>query len=406
MIEFEKETFTHDQIAKIKVVGIGGAGGNTVNSIINTGCNNIEFIAINTDAQALDLSQADKKIQIGVKSTKGLGTGTNPELGARAAQEDLDKVLETIADADIVFLAAGMGGGTGSGALPVIAKALHEKNILTIAIITKPFIFEGKRRARVAQDAIEKVQSLVDTLIIIPNQKLLEIAGDNVSMIEAFGKVNDILSQSVRGISDIITQPGHINVDFADVRTIMKDQGIAIMGTGRSSGQDRAEMAALEATTSPLLENMGVKGAKSVLMNITGGKNLGLHEISKAAQIIYKEAHEDANIIIGSVIDESMDQDIMITIIATGFTQEKAAVESVPLLESQHVVNPEAIKAAIKEVPPTPVAPVQTTPEVKKEHEWVKPVTHQAPFLKAERLDLSDLDTPTFLRNNYEQNDQ
>lgn len=405
MIEFEKETFAHDQIAKIKVIGIGGAGGNTVNSIINAGCNNIEFIAINTDAQALDLSQADKKIQIGIKSTKGLGTGTNPELGARAAQEDLDRVLESIADADIVFLAAGMGGGTGSGALPVIAKALHEKNILTIAIITKPFIFEGKRRTRVAQDAIEKVKDLVDTLIIIPNQKLLEIAGETVSMIDAFGKVNDILSQSVRGISDIITQPGHINVDFADVRTIMKNQGIAIMGTGKASGQDRAELAAMEATASPLLESMGVKGAKSVLMNITGGRTLGLHEISKAAQIIYKEAHEDANIVIGSVIDELMDEEIMITIIATGFEKETYDTECTAQTESQPIITHEPIKAAVKEVSPSSIKQPAPT-EIKKEHEWVKPVTHQAPFYKADHLDPDDLDTPTFLRNNYEQNDQ
>lgn len=400
MIEFEKETFSHDQIAKIKVVGIGGAGGNTVNSIIDSGCNNIEFIVINTDAQALDLSRADKKIQIGIKSTKGLGTGTNPELGARAAQEDLDKVLEAIADADIVFLAGGMGGGTGSGALPVIAKALHEKNILTIAIITKPFIFEGKRRERVAQEAIAKVKDVVDTLIIVPNQKLLEIAGENVSMIEAFGKVNDLLSQSVRGISDIITQPGHINVDFADVRTIMKNKGIAIMGTGKASGQDRAEMAAMEATASPLLENIGVKGAQSVLMNITGGKNLGLHEISKAAQIIYKEAHDEANIIIGSVIDESMSDEIMITIIATGFGQEQQVQEQASQAELTQPEQP--IKAAVKEVSPV----TQVPPTYKKpEPEW-QPVIQHTATKEVDLIDLEDLDTPTFLRNNYEQNDQ
>jgi cell division protein FtsZ len=409
MIEFDKEQFAHDTIAKITVVGVGGAGGNTVNSIIKTGCNNIEFIAINTDAQALDLSKADKKIQIGVKSTKGLGTGTNPELGARAAQEDLDKVLETIGDADIVFLAAGMGGGTGSGALPVIAKALHEKNILTIAIITKPFTFEGKRRERVAQEAIAKVREVVDTLIIVPNQKLLEIAGEKVSMIDAFDKVNDLLSQSVRGISDIITKPGHINVDFADVRTIMKNRGIAIMGTGKASGQDRAELAALEATTSPLLENMGVKGAQSVLMNITGGTNLGLHEISKAAQIIYQEAHEDANIIIGSVIDESMKDEIMITIIATGFAdqamgQSEAPKVSAPVIE---------VKAPIEKKIEQPVH------EVKKHIEFTHftsspaaahmqpkaahsaPISHD-PYV----LDTMDLDTPTFLRNRHDAENQ
>ncbi len=292
-----------------------------------------------------------------------------------------------------------MGGGTGSGALPVIAKALHEKNILTIAIITKPFIFEGKRRERVAQEAIAKVKDVVDTLIIVPNQKLLEIAGENVSMIEAFGKVNDLLSQSVRGISDIITQPGHINVDFADVRTIMKNKGIAIMGTGKASGQDRAEMAAMEATASPLLENIGVKGAQSVLMNITGGKNLGLHEISKAAQIIYKEAHEDANIIIGSVIDESMSDEIMITIIATGFGQEQQ-IQDAPVLEAEPI-KAEPIKAAIKEATPPAQAP---QPYKKAEVEWQPVIQHATK--DADLIDLNDLDTPTFLRNNYEQNDQ
>jgi cell division protein FtsZ len=409
MIEFDKEQFTHDTIAKITVVGVGGAGGNAVDSIIKTGCNNIEFIAINTDAQSLNRSKADKKIQIGVKSTKGLGTGTNPELGARAAQEDLDKVLETIGDADIVFLAAGMGGGTGSGALPVIAKALHEKNILTIAIITKPFIFEGKRRERVAQEAIEKVREVVDTLIIVPNQKLLEIAGEKVSMTDAFDRVNDLLIQSVRGISDIITKPGHINVDFADVRTIMKNRGIAIMGTGKASGQDRAELAALEATTSPLLENMGVKGAQSVLMNITGGTNLGLHEIAKAAQIIYQEAHEDANIIIGSVIDESMKDEIMITIIATGFADHVNAP-----VEVQKVAAP-ALEA--------PKAPIEKRVEPSVAHEAKKHIelTHFSSSSSAipattlhtghlghepYALDGNDLDIPTFLRTRHDSENQ
>lgn len=408
MIEFEKEQFSRDMIAKITVVGVGGAGGNTVNSIIDTGCKAIEFIAINTDAQALDLSKADKKIQIGVKSTKGLGTGTNPELGARAAQEDLDKVLETIGDADIVFLAAGMGGGTGSGALPVIAKALHEKNILTIAIITKPFVFEGKRRERVAQEAIAKVRDVVDTLIVVPNQRLLEIANEKVSMIDAFGKVNDLLSQSVRGISDIITKPGHINVDFADVKAIMKNRGIAIMGTGRASGQDRAEMAALEATASPLLENMGVKGAQSVLMNITGGTNLGLHEIAKAAQIIYQEAHEDANIIIGSVIDESMKDEIMITIIATGFSNEVQGeqnhdIQRVPVVEKQQEKNVE-----LTVQPQAALARQGYSQEhIQNDHHRASSTAYEyiSPNLRYDRQhgsSMDDLDTPAFLRKSAE----
>ena len=319
MIEFEPKSLKQMSIASIKVIGVGGAGGNTVNSIIESGCQGIEFIVANTDAQALELSKAPYKVQIGIKSTKGLGTGANPEVGKRAAEEDLDKILDAIGNADIVFLAAGMGGGTGSGGLPVVARALREKGILSIAIVTKPFMFEGKRRTQVAKDAIEQLKKEVDTLIVIPNQKLLDVVDQNVSMIDAFSMINDVLSQSVRGISDIITKPGHINVDYADVRTIMKDRGLAVMGTGKASGSDRAKEAALQAISSPLLENMSIQGAHSVLLNITGGKDLGLHEISEAASIIYEQAAEDANIILGSVIDESMNDEVIVTIIATGF---------------------------------------------------------------------------------------
>ncbi len=319
MIEFEPKSLKQMSIASIKVIGVGGAGGNTVNSIIESGCQGIEFIVANTDAQALELSKAPYKVQIGIKSTKGLGTGANPEVGKRAAEEDLDKILDAIGNADIVFLAAGMGGGTGSGGLPVVARALREKGILSIAIVTKPFVFEGKRRTQVAKDAIEQLKKEVDTLIVIPNQKLLDVVDQNVSMIDAFSMINDVLSQSVRGISDIITKPGHINVDYADVRTIMKDRGLAVMGTGKASGSDRAKEAALQAISSPLLENMSIQGAHGVLLNITGGKDLGLHEISEAASIIYEQAAEDANIILGSVIDESMNDEVIVTIIATGF---------------------------------------------------------------------------------------
>ena len=320
MIIFDQETMKpFSQIASIKVVGIGGAGSNTVNSIIASGCQHIEFIVVNTDLQALGLSQAADKIQIGVKSTKGLGTGANPEVGKRSAEEDIDKVLDAIGHADIVFLAAGMGGGTGSGALPVIARALRERGILSIAVVTKPFLFEGKRRARVADEAIECVKESVDTLIVIPNQKLLDVVDSNVSMIDAFSMINDILSQSVRGISDIIAKPGHINVDYADVRTIMKDRGMAVMGTGRASGEHRAEEASLQAISSPLLENMSIEGAHGVLFNITGGKDLSLHEISNAASIVYEQADNDANIILGSVIDETLEDEVIVTIIATGF---------------------------------------------------------------------------------------
>lgn len=317
ILEQEKEKMFGPGAA-IKVIGVGGAGGNTVNSIIESGALGFECIAANTDAQALELSKADQRIQIGVKSTKGLGTGANPEIGRRAAEEDLDKVLEAIGDAEIVFIAAGMGGGTGSGAAPIIAKALRDKGILTIAIVTKPFLFEGRRRAKVAEQALEDLRKEVDTMIVIPNQKLLDVADSKVSMIDAFGMINDVLGQSVRGISDIITKAGHINVDFADVRAIMQGRGMAVMGTGKASGEHRATKAAQNAISSPLLENMSIKGAQGVLLNITGGRNLGLHEISEAASVVYEQAHEDANIILGSVIDDSLDNEVIVTIIATG----------------------------------------------------------------------------------------
>jgi len=345
------------QIVSIKVIGVGGAGGNAVKRIIDSGIHNIDCIVVNTDAQALELSTVPTKVQIGVKSAKGLGTGANPELGKRAAEEDLDRIMEAVGDADIVFLAAGMGGGTGSGAVPVIARALRDNGILTIAIITKPFIFEGKRRMNVAQEAAEVVKKSVDTLIVMPNQNLLQVADKNVSMIDAFAMINDVLTQSVKGISDIITNPGHINVDCADVRAIMKDQGIAVMGTGKAlGGSGRGREAALQAITSPLLENMSIEGAHSVLLNITGGKNLGLHDISDAASVIYEQAHEDANIILGSVIDESMGDEISVTIIATGFKPQEKKEAAAPkddktptprAEQSESVVRPSVLDAYV-----------------------------------------------------------
>lgn len=319
-IEIGMEDTQNIPIAKIKVIGVGGAGGNTVNSMIGTGHkDSIEFIAANTDSQALIHSKAKHKIQLGIKSTKGLGTGAHPEIGRRAAEEDLDKIMEVVGDADIVFLTAGMGGGTGSGATSVIAKALRERGILTVAVVTKPFTFEGKRREKIALECIEVLKKEVDTLITIPNQKLLEFVGDDISMINAFAMINDVLNQSVKGISDIITKPGYINVDFADLRTVMKDMGLAILGTGKASGHDRAKEAALRAISSPLLENMSIKGAQSVLLNITGGTNLALSEISQAASIVYEQADPNAQIIIGSVIDPQIEDEMVVTVVATGF---------------------------------------------------------------------------------------
>jgi cell division protein FtsZ len=410
-LELESET-TQTPMVSIKVIGVGGAGGNTVNSIIESGNHEVECVVANTDAQALNQSRAIHRIQLGVKSTKGLGTGSNPDLGKRAAEEDLDKIVEVLGDADIVFLAAGMGGGTGSGAISVIARALKERDILTVAIVTRPFIFEGKRRAQVADTAIERLQHEVDTLIVLPNQKLLEVVAPNASMIEAFGVINNVLSQAVKGISDIITKPGHINVDFSDIRTIMKDRGVAVMGTGIASGPDRAQKAAMQAIASPIFENMSITGAHGVLLNITGGKNLGLHEISQAASIIYQEADEDANIILGSVIDETLSDEVIVTIIATGFDGgprrvcELEVPKEIQGAVATTVVVPEAESAARKhdvvfkedtcDELIEPAQEVVAQAEVAVEEEQSVAAIQEENGALA--LDVDDLDLPAFMR--------
>lgn len=348
LIEHEQNSIGSLSPVSIKVIGVGGAGGNTVNSIIESVVD-IECIVANTDVQALNGSLAPIRIQIGVKSTKGLGTGANPDIGERAAQEDIEKIMQAIGDADIVFLAGGMGGGTGSGGMPVIAQALKDKGILSIAIVTKPFAFEGKRRAKVAHEAVERLKKVVDTLIIMPNQRLLEVTDKQVSMIDVFAMMNEVLVQLVRSIYDIIIKPGYINVDFADVRTIMKDRGLAVMGTGRASGEDRAAKATLQAISSPLLENMSITGARGILFNITGGIDLSLHEIHEAASLVYQQAHEDANIIVGSVIDKALDDEVMVTIIATGFDQTQATqpvAPAVPEPPKSHLIAEETVRAA------------------------------------------------------------
>lgn len=379
MIHLEQEEKGHGGVACIKVVGVGGAGGNTINCMVESGFKGAEFYAVNTDAQALQVSLAGTKIQIGVKSTKGLGAGANPEIGKRAAEEDLDKVMQALSDADIVFVTGGMGGGTGSGAIPVIVQALKEKGILTIVVLTKPFLFEGKRRARITEQALETIKSTADTLLIIPNQKLLEVTDEQVSMIDAFGMINDVLNQSVRSISDIITRSGHINVDFADVREIMKDKGIAVMGTARASGQGRAKKAALEAISSPLLENMSIAGARSVLLNITGGTDLGLQEISEAASVIYEQADEDANIILGSVIDSQMGNEVAVTIIATGFPADRGVKAAQVQQEApvQKIVAPSVPLQAVRQEEPiqkVQVQPVEIPLEIPQRQPMVEKV--------------------------------
>lgn len=376
MIDFEKEAKKQSPIACIKVMGIGGAGGNTINCMITMGLENIDFIAANTDVQSLDLSQADHKLQLGAKLTKGLGSGSNPEIGKRSAEEDLERIHELIEDADIVFLTGGLGGGTGSGALPVVAKQLKEKNVLSIAVVTKPFEFEGKRRMKIAEEALEKLKKEVDTIIVIPNQKLLAVTDKSMSLIDAFNMVNTIIGQFVKSISEIIAHPGHINVDFADIKTIMKNMGVAVMGTGRASGENRAQEATLAAISSPLLEEHSIKGARGILLNITGNKDLGLHEVSAAASLLYEQADDDASIVLGSVIDESMGDEVAVTIIATGFASQ---TKTIPAVEAREAVQ---VKAAPR--------------EMSAMNESIK--NEQTPQQLSENLNPDDLEIPAVLR--------
>jgi cell division protein FtsZ len=305
--------------ARIKVIGIGGGGGNAVNTMIGAKLSGVDFMVANTDAQSLEASQAPIRIQLGGQVTKGLGAGANPEIGRRAALEDQDKIKEYLAGSDMIFITAGMGGGTGTGGAPVVARMAREVGALTVGVVTKPFIFEGKKRMRQAEEGIEELKQSVDTLIVIPNQRLLSIAAKTTTMLEAFHKADDVLLQAVRGISDLIITPGLINLDFADVRTVMAEMGLALMGAASASGENRAVEAAQKAISSPLLEDISIQGARGVLINITGGPDLCLHEVNEAASMIQEEAHDDANIIFGAVIDDSLTDEIRITVIATGF---------------------------------------------------------------------------------------
>ena len=315
------ENMMLDGTATIKVIGVGGAGNNAVNRMVESGIKNVEFIAVNTDRQALLLSKAASKIQIGEKITRGLGAGANPDIGAQAAEESKTEIAEALRGADMVFVTAGMGGGTGTGAAPIVAAAAKEMGILTIGVVTKPFTFEGKKRLSQAERGIESLKGKVDTLVVIPNDKLLQIIDRKTSIVEAFKMADDVLRQGVQGISDLIAIPGLVNLDFADVKTIMLNTGMAHMGIGRASGENRAEDAAKQAVQSPLLET-SIEGARGVIINITGGNNLGLHEVNTAAELIQRSVDPEANIIFGAVIDESLDEDIVITVIATGFEKE------------------------------------------------------------------------------------
>jgi cell division protein FtsZ len=310
--------------ARIKVIGVGGGGGNAVNRMIEAGIEGIDFLVANTDLQALKRSRAPIKIQLGGKLTKGLGAGANPDVGRNAALEDTEKIIEALEGADMVFVTTGLGGGTGTGAAPIIASLATELNALTVAVVTKPFHFEGKRRMEQAEEGLRELRECVDTVITIPNERLLGTVDRNASLQDAFKLADDVLRQAVQGISDLITVPGLINLDFADVKSIMQGMGLALMGAGRASGEDRALKATQQAISSPLLEEATIEGAKGVLINITGGLDLTLYEVNEASSIIREAADENANIIFGAVIDESMRDEMKITVIATGFDKESA----------------------------------------------------------------------------------
>ena len=335
--EIRSNKIVPSNVAKIKVMGVGGGGCNAVNRMIETQVSGIEFWAINTDAQALENAYAPQKLQIGQKITRGLGAGGNPAIGQKAAEESRDELAHALENTDLVFITAGMGGGTGTGAAPIAAEVAKEMGCLTVGVVTRPFTFEGRRRTKQAEKGIEAFRSRVDTLIVIPNNQLLSVISPETPVQEAFGVADDVLRQGVQGISDIITIPGLINVDFADVRAVMADAGSALMGIGLGSGKSRAREAAVAAVSSPLLE-ASIHGAKGVVINITGGHDLTLHEVNAAADSIYEVVDEDANIIFGAVIDENLDGEVRITVIATGFDGETEEFElEEPSTESRSV---------------------------------------------------------------------
>lgn len=305
--------------AAIKVVGIGGGGGNALNTMIEMGLDMVDFIVANTDLQALEYNSASMKMQLGVSLTKGLGAGADPEIGRQAALEDIDMMREALNGADMVFITAGLGGGTGTGGAPVIAQVARDMGILTVAVVTKPFRFEGVKRSKQAENGLKELREVVDTMIVIPNDKLLIVAEDKLSLVTAFKKADEVLYQGVKGITDLVTKPGYINLDFADVKTIMTGMGIALMGTGTATGENRAMAAAEKAISSPLLEDYSIRGAKGILLNLTGGSDMALFEVNEAAELIQNEADPEANIIFGTVIDDTYKDEMKVTVIATGF---------------------------------------------------------------------------------------
>jgi cell division protein FtsZ len=375
----------HNYLAVIKVVGVGGGGVNAINRMIDKGLRGVEFIAINTDAQALLMSDADVKLDVGRELTRGLGAGADPEVGRRAAEDHQEEIEQALAGADMVFVTAGEGGGTGTGGAPVVARIAKSIGALTVGIVTKPFGFEGKRRMSQAEVGVQALKDEVDTLIVVPNDRLLEISDRTISMLEAFETADHVLLAGVQGITDLITTPGLINLDFADVKSVMQDAGTALMGIGSARGADRAIKAAELAVASPLLES-SIEGAQGVLLSIQGGSNLGLYEINDAAKLVEEAVHPDANIIFGAVIDDSLGDEVRVTVIAAGFDESRQR----------------------KSEPATPVAAATDTGEPaastdKPEESWLlpeeqEPVATDAPVFAADADDDGDLDVPDFLR--------
>lgn len=392
-------TFTFDQPnrhgASIKVIGVGGAGCNAVNTMIAAKLDSVDFIVANTDRQALDNNHSPQKVQIGDAITRGLGAGANPEIGRDSAMEDIDKIQTMMENADMVFVAAGMGGGTGTGAAPVIARAAKEMGALTVGVVTKPFKFEGKHRARIAEEGLRELRNHVDSLIVIPNEKLFKIAEKKTTLQEGFKMADDVLLHAIKSISDLINMPGLINLDFADVKTIMSDMGMAFMGMGLHSGENRAAEAARKAISNPLLDDMSIKGARGMLINVTGSSSLSFEDLEKATDFIREEAHEDANIIFGAAIDESMGDNFRITVIATGFANEQIQPQSnvtAPVLPDAEQKAVQELVAKDEQVPAMQLPDIEL-PKTRQDAKVIKIGT-----IISEFGDDGEYDIPTFVR--------
>jgi cell division protein FtsZ len=393
MSTFELE-IDRSNSARLKVIGCGGAGGNAVNRMIGAGLRGVEFIVANTDMQALAQSLAPTRIQIGVNTTRGLGSGGDPQTGRRSAEEDEAAITDAVADADMVFITAGMGGGTGTGSAPVVARLARQAGALTVAVVTKPFQFEGRRRLRQADEGLAELRNEVDTLLVIPNERLLSVVDKSTALSEAFSVADNVLLQATKGISELVTVPGLVNLDFADVKSIMACRGNALMGTGRGTGPSRAVDAASQAVSSPLLEDVSIHGAEGVLVNITGGRDLTLHEVNEAAQVVTQAAGDDANVIFGAVIDPSLDGDLLITVVATGFGAHGANMR---LVDRMH--RPQPLQVVGGSTQPAEAAPAAGAndsgrgwPRREARPQWGRS--------GASRGD--SLEVPTFLRRNMD----